>query len=64
MSKKDPQSELTTGRKEINPTEITVELSDSVLRKAEELATSDGISLEDFILYALAEKIVRSETPE
>lgn len=64
MSKKDPQGETTTGRKETNPTEITVELSDSVRRKAEEMAASDGISLEDFILYALAEKIARSEPPE
>lgn len=44
-----------------DPGEIMVQLSGAMIRKAEELANSDGISLEDFIMFAVAEKIVRLE---
>ena len=46
-----------------NAAEIMLQMSDSILRKAEELANIDGISLEDFIMIAVAEKIVRFDRP-
>ena len=42
-----------------NAAEIMVQLSDSILRKAEELANIDGISIEDFIMIAVAEMVAR-----
>jgi hypothetical protein len=53
-----------TGPEESCPPDIAVQLSESILRKAEEMARSEGISLEDFVLYAVAEKIARSEPPD
>lgn len=43
-----------------DPADIMVLLSDPIRRRAEELASIDGISLEDFIMFAVAEKIERS----
>lgn len=64
MSAKDRQDKSSTGSQESHPPEIAVQLSESLRRKAEEMADSEGISLEDFILYAVAEKITRSEPPD
>ena len=64
MSRKDRQGESPTGPYESHSLEIAVELSEALRRKAEEMADSEGISLEDFILYAVAEKIARSEPPD
>lgn len=44
--------------------DIAVQLSETILQKAEEMARLEGISLEDFVLYAVAEKIARSEPPD
>lgn len=44
-----------------NATEIMMQLSDSMRRRAQALAELDGISLEDFIMIALAEKIAQFE---
>lgn len=63
MSPKNSQGESDTGPLESFPPEIAVQLTASLRRKAEEMAVSEGISLEDFILYAVAEKIARSDTP-
>jgi hypothetical protein len=41
--------------------EIMVQLSDSIRSRAEDLANIDGVSLEDFIMFAVAEKIERSD---
>jgi hypothetical protein len=46
-----------------DPAEIILHLSDPLRQKAEELANIDGISLDDFIMFAVAEKIARSEPP-
>jgi hypothetical protein len=43
--------------------EIMLQMSDSILRRAEELANIDGISLEDFIMIAVAEKIANFDPP-
>jgi hypothetical protein len=40
-----------------NTAEIMLQMSYPILRRAEELAKIDGISLEDFIMFAVAEKI-------
>ena len=42
----------------LRPEEVIVQMSDSLRRRAEELANMDGISLEEFIVFALAEKII------
>lgn len=44
-----------------SPGEIALQLPDSVRQKAAELAARDAISLEDFILIAVSEKIALSE---
>lgn len=64
MSPKSRQGDSSMGPQESHPLEIAVELSESLRQKAEEMAVSEGISLEDFILYAVAEKIARSEPPD
>jgi hypothetical protein len=64
MSPNDVPGEPVTGPQESHSSEIAIELSESLRRKAEEMAISDGISLEDFILYAVAEKVARSEAPD
>jgi predicted nucleic acid-binding protein len=63
MSAKNLQGESATDPMESFPPEVAVQLTTPLRRKAEEMAVSEGISLEDFILYAVAEKIARSETP-
>jgi hypothetical protein len=63
MSPKNPQGECATGPLESFPPEVSVQFTEALRRKAQEIAVSEGISLEDFILYAVAEKIARSETP-
>lgn len=64
MSPQKSQGESPRGPQESHSPEITVQLSDSLRRKAEEMAISEGVSFEDFILYAIAEKIARSEPPD
>lgn len=44
--------------------EIAIQLSESLRSEAERVAISEGVSLEDFILYAIAEKIALSESPD
>lgn len=46
--------------RQLDPAEILVQLSDSIRHRAEELANIDGVSLEDFIMFAVAEKVARS----
>jgi hypothetical protein len=43
--------------------EISVQLSEPLRRKAEKMAMSQGISIEEFVLRAVAEKIEHSEAP-
>lgn len=43
--------------------EILLQLPDDVKYRAEELAKGDGVSLEDFILFAVAERIERFAPP-
>ena len=62
MSPKNSQGESQTGPQESDPLEIALQLSEALRHKAEKMAISEGISLEDFILYAVAEKIMRSGT--
>lgn len=64
MSLKDDLGEAAKGPQEPHSNEIALELSESLWRRAGEMAISEGISLEDFILYAVAEKIARLEPPD
>jgi hypothetical protein len=64
MSPKDVPGEPVTGQQESHSSEIALELSESLRLKAQEMADRDGISLADFILYAVAEKVARSEPPD
>lgn len=43
-----------------DPADILMQLSGPIRRTAEELAHKDGISLEDFIMYAVAERVERT----
>ena len=63
MSLKNAQSDSFAGPESSNP-EIVVQFSESLRQRAEELAAIEGVSLEDFILYAIAEKIARSKPLE
>lgn len=63
MSPQNKQDESSMGPEKSHPSEIELQLSESLRRKAEEMAAKEGISLEDFILYAVAEKVMRSEPP-
>lgn len=64
MRPKNRQGKPSPASQQSHPPEIALQLSDSLLRKAEEMAISEGVSLADFILYAVAEKIARSEPSE
>lgn len=64
MSSKNEQGDSSLGLRQSHSPEIELQLSESLRRKVEEMAVMDGISLEDFILYAVAEKIARCELPE
>jgi hypothetical protein len=46
-----------------DPRDIMVQLSASIRGRAEELAIIEGISLEDFIMFAVAEKVARFDPP-
>lgn len=63
MRPKLPPDDTSAGTESSN-SEFGVQISESLKSKAEEMAKSEGISLEDFILYAVAEKIARSESPK
>jgi hypothetical protein len=45
----------------VSSAEIMVQLSDPVRREAEELANIDGISLEEFIMFSVAEKLEKTD---
>lgn len=48
----------------VNVSESSIQLPKETKRKAVALAKSEGISLKDFILLAVAEKLARMETSE
>jgi len=64
MSPKDKADASGMGPEKFNPPEIPVQLSESIRREAEKMASREGISLEDFILYAVAERMARLEPPD
>lgn len=64
MRPKQTPGESSAGPYDSHPPEFAVKLSDSIRRQAEQMAIREGISLEDFVLYAVAEKIARSEPPD
>jgi uncharacterized protein (DUF1778 family) len=64
MSLRNMQGDSSMGLQNSHRPDMELQLSESFRRKVEEMAAREGISIEDFVLYAVAEKIARAEMPE